>query len=105
MYSANSYQGAYYAVGYATSKNPLGPFVKADNNPVLQENMSKGGMVMGTGHNMVLSMPDGQRYCVYHGRLSNNPGERVVMINKLNITETGRLEVEGPTTIMQKIKY
>ena len=105
MYSANSYQGAYYAVGYATSKSPLGPFVKADNNPVLQENVSKGGTVMGTGHNMVLTMPDGERYCVYHARLSSNPGERVVMIDKLDITATGHLEVAGPTTIMQQINY
>ncbi len=102
MYSANHYGGQYYAVGYATSDNPLGPFTKAENNPVLQENVSCGGQVMGTGHNMVLAMPDGQRYCVYHGRMADNPDERVVLIDKLNIDEEG-VTVEGPTTDAQEI--
>ncbi len=105
MYSANHYGGAHYAVGYATSKNPLGPFVKAANNPVLQENQSKGGTVIGTGHNMVLTMPDSTMYCVYHGRMTTNPNERVVLIDKLNIAEDGTLTVDGPTTVPQKIAY
>lgn len=103
MYSANCYQGQYYAVGYATATNPLGPFTKADNNPVLQENVSKGGHVMGTGHNMVLTMPDGNRYCVYHGRMIDNPDERVVLIDKLNIDKEGALTVSGPTTEAQSL--
>ncbi|MCR4920722.1 MAG: glycoside hydrolase family 43 protein [Bacteroidaceae bacterium] len=103
MYSANSYAGKYYAVGYATADNPLGPFTKAANNPVLQENVSRGGTVMGTGHNMVITMPDGQRYCVYHGRMSDNPGERVVLMDRLHIDEDGLLYVDGPTTEPQTI--
>lgn len=98
MYSANFYGGGNYAVGYATSKNPLGPFVKAANNPVLQENASQGGRVLGTGHNMVLRMADGNLYTVYHGRMTDNPGERVVFIDKVEIAPDGRLTVAGPTT-------
>ena len=105
MYSANHYGGQYYAVGYATADNPLGPFTKAENNPVLEENVSKGGKVMGTGHNMVLTMPDGNRYCVYHGRMIDNPGERVVLMDKINIDEAGVLTVEGPTTEAQEIVF
>ena len=105
MYSANSYEGPHYAVGYATSKNPLGPFVKSSDNPVLQENVTKGGKVACTGHNMVLTMPNGDMYCVYHGRMSDNPKERVVLIDKLKIDDNGKLSVEGPTTEPQKIKY
>jgi beta-xylosidase len=45
MYSANYFGGKNYAVGYATSKNPLGPYKKADNNPVLQKNTAEGGTV------------------------------------------------------------
>lgn len=103
MYSANHYGGQYYAVGYATSDNPLGPFTKADNNPVLEENVSRGGTVMGTGHNMVITMPDGQRYCVYHGRMTSNPDERVVLMDKLAIDADGVLTVSGPTTEPQQI--
>ena len=105
MYSANHYGGQYYAVGYATSDNPLGPFTKADNNPVLEENVSRGGTVMGTGHNMVLTMPDGDRYCVYHGRMTSNPGERVVLMDKINIDDNGILTVEGPSTEPQEIDF
>lgn len=105
MYSANHYGGAHYAVGYATSKNPLGPFVKASNNPVLQENRSKGGTVVGTGHNMVLMMPDSALYCVYHGRMTTNPDERVVLIDRLTIDKDGVLTIQGPTTTAQKIAY
>ena len=103
MYSANSYEGKYYAVGYATADNPLGPFKKAAHNPVLQENVSQGGTVMGTGHNMIITMPDGNRYTVYHGRLSSNPGERVVFIDPLHIDKDGKLTVDGPSTTPQTI--
>jgi len=104
MYSANSYQGAHYAVGYATSKSPLGPFVKASNNPVSQENRSKGGKVIGTGHNMVLTLPDGTMLCVYHGRMTSNPDVRVVLIDKMEVKDDGSLVVDGPTTEPQKVK-
>ena len=43
-------------------------------------------------------MPDGKRYCVYHGRMSNNPNERVVLIDPLEIDEDGVLRVKGPST-------
>ncbi len=103
MYSANSYAGSHYAVGYATSTNPLGPFQKAANNPVLQENVTAGGTVMGTGHNMVISMPDGQRYCIYHGRMNDNPDVRVVLMDPLRIEEDGTLVVDGPSVEPQSI--
>ncbi len=93
MYSANHYGGQYYAVGYATSKSPLGPFKKASNNPVLQEDVSQGGSVMGTGHCMVITLPDNGRYCVYHGRMIDNPDERVVLISPLQIDKEGVLTV------------
>ena len=41
MYSANYFGGANYAVGYAVSEHPLGPFEKASNNPVLEKNVEK----------------------------------------------------------------
>lgn len=103
MYSANAYFGGNYAVGYATSKSPLGPFVKSDTNPILKENQSEGGRVIGTGHNMALEMPDGNMYTVYHGRMTDNPDERVVLIDKMEITPDGKLTIAGPTTDPQTI--
>lgn len=99
MYSANFFVGKNYAVGYATSKSPLGPFVKAPNNPVLEKNIEKGGIVTGTGHNSITYSKDRkQMYCVYHGRTQETGDNRVVFIDKMHIGENGLLYVDGPTT-------
>jgi beta-xylosidase len=96
MYSANYFGGKNYAVGYAVAENPLGPFVKAGNNPVLQKNIELGGNVTGTGHCMVLDV-NGQLYCVYHGRTEETGEERVVFIDPMEILPDGQLVVYGPT--------
>ncbi len=99
MYSANFFGGKNYAVGYATSKSPHGPFKKADNNPVLQKNVEQGGIVTGTGHNSVTVSPDGKEMlCVYHGRTSKTGNKRVVFIDRMEIRDDGTLVVHGPTT-------
>lgn len=97
MYSANFYGGPHYAVGYATGDSPLGPFIKADNNPVLEKNVEDGGEVTGTGHNSLVFLDD-DIYCVYHGRTKASGQERVVFIDRLKILDDGTLIVEGPTT-------
>jgi len=104
MYSANYFGGKNYAVGYATSNNPLGPFVKAPNNPVLQKNVDEGGIVTGTGHNSVTWSKDGKiMYCVYHGRTSQTGDKRVVFIDKMTINKNGLLTVEGPSRAKKTI--
>ncbi len=105
MYSGNFFGGQYYAVGYATADNPLGPFQKAENNPVLQKNTEFGGDVTGTGHNMVFTLPNGDKYCVYHGRTEKTGADRVVFVDKLEIDEHGKLSVLGPVTTEQKISF
>lgn len=102
MYSANYFGGKNYAVGYATSKNPLGPFEKADNNPVIQKNVEQGGKVTGSGHNMMFEH-NGQMYTVYHGRTAETGDERVVFIDKMEIQPDGKLVVHGPTTDPQTL--
>jgi beta-xylosidase len=102
MYSANYFGGKNYAVGYATSKSPLGPYKKADNNPVLQKNTDKGGVVTGTGHNSVAYSPDGKKmFCVYHARTRATGDDRVVFIDRMKILKDGTLVVDGPTTSRQ----
>jgi beta-xylosidase len=99
MYSANYFGGKNYAVGYATSESPLGPFKKAGNNPVLEKNVEKGGIVTGTGHNSVTVSPDGKNMlCVYHGRTSKTGNKRVVFIDPMEVLDDGTLVVYGPTT-------
>ena len=104
LYSANFFGGQNYAVGYATSKTPLGPFMKAANNPVLQKNTEKGGKVTGTGHCMMFTSA-GRMYCVYHGRTAETGDERVVFIDPMEIQPDGKLVVHGPTTNRQTIFY
>lgn len=105
MYSANYYQGENYSVGYATGLSPLGPFVKADNNPVLQKTIDKGGNVTGTGHNMVLFLKNPERMlCVYHGRTTHTGDNRVVFIDEMKILGDGTLEVLGPTTVFDSLE-
>lgn len=101
MYSANYFGGEHYAVGYATSDHPLGPFTKAENNPVLQKNTDQGGVVSGTGHNSVTWSPDGKMYCVYHGRTTKTGDQRVVFIDEMKIDDEGKLVVHGPTVSEQ----
>ena len=103
MYSANHFAGQNYAVGYATSTSPLGPFKKAANNPVLQKNTTKGGMVTGTGHNSITYSPDKKEmFCVYHGRTTATGNERVVFIDRMKV-ERGKIVVYGPTTSAQQL--
>lgn len=106
MYSANYFAGKNYAVGYATGDNPLGPFTKAANNPVLQKNIDQGGDVTGTGHNMVLFNADSSKmYTVYHGRTTQSGDNRVVFIDEMHINEQGLLIVDGPTTKSQPLPF
>ncbi len=99
VYSANAYYGPHYAVGYATSKSPMGPFEKYAGNPVLKRKDN----VTCTGHNMVIEMPSGELYTVYHARMADNPSERVVMIDRILIDSTGTLSIAGPTTTPQPL--
>lgn len=99
MYSANHYAGENYAIGYATSRSPLGSFKKSESNPILEKNTNKGGEVTGTGHNSVLIKKGMDKmFCVYHGRTSKTGKERVVFIDEMKILEDGSLVVNGPTT-------
>lgn len=61
-YSANHTRCKDYAVGYAVSDSPWGPFVKYKNNPILHKNDE----VTGTGHHSFACLDDGRILCSYH---------------------------------------
>lgn len=105
MYSANYYAGENYAIGYATGDSPLGPFVKSNNNPILEKNAHEGGEVTGTGHNSVLFLNNSDKMlCIYHGRTKATGNERVIFIDEMKISDEGLLTVSGPSTSSKKIK-
>jgi xylan 1,4-beta-xylosidase len=51
-----------YAVGYATSTSPMGPWTKYKDNPVLSASPN----LKGTGHCAFVRAPNEELYMVYH---------------------------------------
>lgn len=85
LYSCNDYQNPNYAVGYATSKSPMGPWTKNPANPILSHAQTG---VNGTGHGDLFADKSGQLYYVVHTHRNNiRPGRRKTGIVKMNFTK------------------
>lgn len=68
-YSANHTRNAAYAVGYAVSDSPMGPFVKYGGNPILH----RFDDIVGTGHHSFMPTDTPDKYlCTYHCHGSRN---------------------------------
>jgi GH43 family beta-xylosidase len=96
-YSANGYNTKEYCVAYATASNPLGPWTKAEENPILKANMDIG--VSGPGHNSFAFSPDGtELFIMYHAHtFPDKPsGNRAVYIDRVNFAD-GKMVIAGPT--------
>ena len=63
FYSANHFLNQDYAVGYATSPSPQGPWTKYAGNPIIHK--SRVGEP-GSGHGDIFKGLDGKPYYVYH---------------------------------------
>ena len=97
-YSANHTRSPYYAVGYATSDFPTGPFTKYENNPILH----KTDKVHGVGHHSLFYKADGKTLvCVYHRHFSTSQfTPRQTCIDRAEFVEQDGKEilvVHGPT--------
>ncbi|MBT1688510.1 sulfatase-like hydrolase/transferase [Dawidia soli] len=97
LYSANDFKNPNYAVGYATSKSPFGPWEKYNGNPILSKNTAG---VNGTGHGDVV--PDGQggMFYVFHTHSSSTAvGPRRTALARMTFTHDAagpdRLEIDG----------
>ena len=98
MYSAGNYNApadsSYaYRVEYATADSPLGPFVRAKNNPIL---VSDGSINLASpGHNSVLHLPGTDDwYIVYHAH--RGEVERKVFINRMAFDAQGQIRKITP---------
>ncbi len=69
FYSANDYQSIDYAVGYATSDNPYGPWQKYKDNPIIHRSNTGEN---GSGHGDFFTGKDGQAYYVFHVHASDS---------------------------------
>lgn len=100
-YSANCYCNKNYAVGYATSQSPLGPFVKYENNPILSSDYSA---VSGSGRSSLIQSPDNTEwFMAYHTHIDPTKGgaPRQLNIDRMGFRKDGTMYVNGPTLTEQ----
>jgi xylan 1,4-beta-xylosidase len=86
FYSANDFRNVDYAVGYATAKTPMGPWIKYDKNPILNRSLVGQN---GTGHGDFFTENSNSLYYVFHTHHSNSSvGERKTAIIKAKFTNS-----------------
>lgn len=100
VYSANHYESQDYAVGYATSNSPKGPWKKYSGNPILRRDkdaVSSAGLV-GTGHGAPFICADGTYKYIFHAHASETSiGPRTSYISNFNISGDGIISITGET--------
>lgn len=72
VYSANDYRSHDYAVGYATSASPFGPWEKQGTGPIISRQLLG---QPGTGHGDIFYTPAGEMMYVFHTHFSNTQVE------------------------------
>ncbi len=91
MFSGSGADSPNYAIGYATSKSPTGPFEKYAGNPIVH----RGGNVIGPGHHCVVEGPDGKLWLVYHQKWEEKQSfHRFLAIDPLWFDEQGVLHAK-----------
>ena len=90
-YSANMFTSTSYAVGVATSSNPLTGFVKDASNPIMKGNNSVGG----PGHVMIFKDFNGYLRASHHVQVDKNnySGNRKMAISAIWF-DNGKLTIE-----------
>ena len=71
LYSANDFRRTDYAVGYAVSKSPYGPWQKYEGNPIVHKKETGQN---GSGHGDVVKGKKGELFYVFH---THNAGDKV----------------------------
>ncbi|WP_291102080.1 MULTISPECIES: glycoside hydrolase family 43 protein [unclassified Flavobacterium] len=85
IYSANDFRNPDYAVGYATSKSPMGPWEKSKTSPIISRNLIGEN---GTGHGDLFLDKDNQLQYVFHTHYNaTNEAPRKTAIIEINFVE------------------
>ena len=107
FYSANHYQSPDYAVGYATAHNPLGPWTKSPDNPIMSRaNLRRNG----TGHGDFFTTGEGElRYVLHTHYTPQKVDPRLTGIVKAGFVASGagqpdRMQVTS-TSVSLLLKY
>jgi len=94
VYSGNGYTNVRYGLGYATSKSPMGPFIKSEDNPILIGDGTTNKR--GIGHCSFLQTPGGTLLCCYHKHMSS-PDDRAMCLDEASFNASGHLVIKGPS--------
>ncbi len=90
IYSGNNANNPAYAIGYATSDKPLGPYKKYEGNPIAKKDPSQG--IYGPGHGVAIQDEAGNYWYVYHQKMDNGINyNRKVCIDPIHFDEKGHL--------------
>jgi beta-xylosidase len=93
LYSGSGADTPDYAVGYATAESPMGPFTRADHNPIVHR--SEG--IFGPGHGCAIRDAKGDWWHIYHQKASDRRAwDRFICLDQLWFDDEGRLH--GRTT-------
>ncbi|MEZ0228449.1 MAG: glycoside hydrolase family 43 protein [Planctomycetota bacterium] len=80
FYSGNMFDNPGYSVGVARSTSPMGPFEKHPGGPILHQ----GNDFTGTGHNSLVTDPEGNTFIVYHAYAGTQVvGPRVALVDRV----------------------
>lgn len=93
FYSANDFRNINYAVGYATSESPFGPWKKYTGSPIISR---KNTSYNGTGHGDLFTGADGKLYYVLHTHASNQQsnGRRKSAIINVSFSKKGVVKAD-----------
>lgn len=106
-YSANYFSVKEYGVGVAVADSPMGPFVKAESNPLLTYVEDKGEVIIsGPGHNSFFSVGD-ELYTAYHTHTYPTvpSGNRQLNYDRAGFHSDGTAYINGPTMFTQLLPY
>ncbi|MCW1885093.1 family 43 glycosylhydrolase [Luteolibacter flavescens] len=105
-YSGSHFENPEYAVGYATSDSPLGPWKKYEFNPVMKST----AYAHGTAHHCFTKSPDGKEtFIVYHRHSTLQKTEpRALSIDRVRFVPDPAggpdiLQIHGPTSSPQPL--
>jgi GH43 family beta-xylosidase len=104
-YSGSQFQSPEYAVGYATSESPLGPWQKYEFNPIMKST----AYAHGTAHHCLTTSPDdSEMFIVYHRHHTLTETEpRQMAIDRIQFVAQANgpdiLEIHGPTSSPQPL--
>lgn len=102
-YSGSHFESPEYAVGYATSDSPLGPWKKHEHNPIMKST----AYAHGTAHHCFTTSPDdSETFIVYHRHHTLSETEpRQMSIDRVRFVPRSSgpdvLEIRGPTSSPQ----